>query len=47
MIHRGAELLEAALKGYRDSVVKVFTWSLFASFTENREEAEEYKRVRI
>jgi hypothetical protein len=39
------ELSEAALESYRDSVGHLFTWSMFASFTEQREVAEEYGRA--
>jgi hypothetical protein len=45
VLFRGVELSEAALESYREIVGKFFTWSMFASFTENREEAEEYGRA--
>jgi ankyrin repeat protein len=45
VVYRGVELSEAALEGYRNCVGELFTWSMFASFTEEREEAEEYGRA--
>jgi hypothetical protein len=45
VIYRGVELWEATLESYRDGVGKLFTWSMFASFTEKREEAEGYGRA--
>jgi ankyrin repeat protein len=45
VIFRGVELSEAALESYREIVGRFFTWSMFASFTENREEADEYGRA--
>jgi ankyrin repeat protein len=45
LILRGVELSRDALESYRENVGKVFAWSLFSSFTEKREEAEEYGRA--
>jgi hypothetical protein len=45
VIFRGVELSEAALESYREIVGGFFTWSMFASFTEKREEAEEDGRA--
>jgi hypothetical protein len=45
VLYRGVELGEAALTSYRDSVGKVICWSIFSSFTDKREEAEEYGRA--
>jgi ankyrin repeat protein len=45
LMFRGVELSEAALESYRDSVGKLIAWSMFSSFTEKREEAEEYGRA--
>jgi hypothetical protein len=42
VIYRGVELPKATLESYRDSVGRLITWSVFSSFTEKREEAEEY-----
>jgi ankyrin repeat protein len=42
VIYRGVELPEAALESYRNSVGKLISWSMFSSFTEKRDEAEEY-----
>jgi hypothetical protein len=44
VIFRGVELPEAVLESYRKSVGELFTWSMFSSFTEEREKAEEYGR---
>jgi hypothetical protein len=44
VLFRGVEL-PAALESYRDSVGKLIAWSMFSSFTEKREEAEEYGRA--
>jgi predicted LPLAT superfamily acyltransferase len=45
LIFRGVELSEAALESYRKSVGHLFAWPMFTSFTEKREEAEEYGRA--
>jgi hypothetical protein len=45
VIFRGVELPESALESYRGSVGKLIAWSMFSSFTEKREEAEEYGRA--
>jgi hypothetical protein len=45
VIFRGVELSESALKSYRDSVGELITWSMFSSFTEKREVAEEHGRA--
>jgi ankyrin repeat protein len=45
LIFRGVEISESALESYRDSVGKMIAWSTFSSFTEKREEAEEYGRA--
>jgi ankyrin repeat protein len=45
VIFRGVEHSEAALESYREIVGKFFKWSMFSSFTEKREEAEEYGRA--
>jgi hypothetical protein len=45
VIYRRVELSEAALKSYRDSVERMTMRSLFASFTEKREEAESHGRA--
>jgi hypothetical protein len=45
VIYRGVELLESALESYRDNVGRLIAWSMFASFTHRREEAEEYGRA--
>jgi hypothetical protein len=37
MIYRGVELSEAALGIYHDNVGKLFSWSVFSSFTARRE----------
>jgi hypothetical protein len=42
VIFRGVELSQAALESYREIVGGFFTWSMFSSFAENQEEAEEY-----
>jgi ankyrin repeat protein len=42
VLYRGVELSESALESYRSNIGHLFTWSLFASFTEHREVAEEY-----
>jgi hypothetical protein len=39
VIYRGVEVSEAALESYRDNVGHLFAWSMFASFTEQREVA--------
>jgi alpha-D-ribose 1-methylphosphonate 5-triphosphate synthase subunit PhnH len=44
VIFRGVELPESALESYRDSVGQLITWSMFSSFTEDREVAEEHGR---
>jgi hypothetical protein len=45
LLFRGVELPEAALESYRESVGKLIAWSMFSSFTEKRDEAEEYGRA--
>jgi ankyrin repeat protein len=45
VLYRGVELPEAALESYRCLVGRMFTWSMFSSFTEEREEAEERGRA--
>jgi hypothetical protein len=45
VICRGVEVPETALESYRESVGKLLSWSLFSSFTEKREEAEDYGRA--
>jgi hypothetical protein len=45
VLYRGVELSESALESYRDGVGRLFTWSVFASFTAKRDEAEEYGRA--
>jgi hypothetical protein len=45
VIYRGVELSEEALESYRNSVGKLIAWPMFSSFTETREEAEEYGRA--
>jgi hypothetical protein len=45
VLFRGVELSEAALESYRENVGGFFAWSVFSSFTEKREEAEEYGRA--
>jgi hypothetical protein len=45
LLYRGVELSEASLESYRDSVGHLFAWPMFTSFTEQREEAEEYGRA--
>jgi hypothetical protein len=44
-LYRGVELSEAALRSYRVSVGRLISWSMFSSFTEKREVAEEYGRA--
>jgi hypothetical protein len=44
-IFRGVELPASALESYRNSVGTLIAWSMFSSFTEKREEAEEYGRA--
>jgi hypothetical protein len=44
-IYRGVEVSETVLAAYRANRGKKFSWPVFASFTDNREEAEEYGRV--
>jgi hypothetical protein len=45
VLYRGVELSGSALESYRGSVGHLFTWSLFASFTESREVAEDFVRA--
>jgi hypothetical protein len=42
VVFRGVELSETALESYRNSIGEAFGWPMFSSFTEKREEAEEY-----
>jgi hypothetical protein len=44
-VYRGVEVSETVLTAYRDNTGKKFSWPVFASFTENREEAEEHGRA--
>jgi hypothetical protein len=44
VIFRGVELPEAVREGYDKSLGEYVSWSMFSSFTEKREEAEEYGR---
>jgi hypothetical protein len=43
-IYRGVEVSETVLTAYRDTRGKLFSWPVFASFTDKREEAEEHGR---
>jgi hypothetical protein len=45
VIYRGVELSEASLESYRKSVGHLLAWPTFTSFTEKREDAEEYVRA--
>jgi hypothetical protein len=42
VMFRGVEVSEAALESHRDIIGGFFSWSMFASFTEKRDVAEEY-----
>jgi hypothetical protein len=45
VIYRGVELAEAVLEGHRNNIGRLFSWPMFSSFTEKREEALEYGRA--